>query len=86
MKLKKSSEPAEKVRKALEKFSSKSNRLKIFQKNGEYKYIVASQEIGTRKIRDALVKQGGLSVALAKQITFGGETIAYSDPIPVKTI
>lgn len=39
--------------------------------------------MGNKKIRDALVKQGGLSRELANQITFGDDLIAQSLTVPL---
>ena len=44
-------------------------------------FLNASDPQCSKLIRDALVKQGGLSVALAKQITFGDDWIAENASI-----
>ena len=72
--------PEKKVRKVLSRFT-KTHRLKIWQVNGELKYIKASDELDTKKIRDALNKEG-LSVDLTNQITFGADIIATSPTVP----
>ena len=65
---------------ALRKFSKPSRRLKIQQTQkeveSEHSLIIADNPFGSKKIRDALVAQGGLSRDLAQQINFGDTLIA----------
>ena len=65
---------------ALRKFSEPNLRLKIQESQKEvdsgHSLIIADNPFGTKKIRDALVAQGGLSRDLAKQINFGETLIA----------
>ena len=65
---------------ALRKFSEPNLRLKIQESQKEVdsgrSLITADEPLGTKKIRDALVAQGGLSRDLAKQINFGETLIA----------
>ena len=64
----------------LRKFSKRTLRLKIQQTQkeveSEHSLIIADNPFGSKKIRDALVAQGGLSRDLAQQINFGDTLIA----------
>ena len=65
---------------ALRKFSKPNLRLKIQESqkevDSEHSLVIANDPFGTKKIRDALVAQGGLSRDLAQQINFGDTLIA----------
>ena len=65
---------------ALRKFSKPNLRLKIQESQKEvdsgHSLVIANDPFGTKKIRDALVAQGGLSRDLAQQINFGDTLIA----------
>ena len=65
---------------ALRKFSKPNLRLKIQESQKEvdsgHSLVIADNPFGTKKIRDALVAQGGLSRDLAQQINFGDTLIA----------
>ena len=82
---KKISKIEKKVKNVLQRFSSQSNRLKILTRGSELK---ASDIKGSKLIRDALLEQGkggGLTPALAIQITFGDDIIGkVSATLPIQ--
>ena len=69
-----------KVKLVLERFNA-LHRLKIWDKL--HKWVDADEDIGTEKIRNALVKQGKLSRKLANDITFGDDLIVGQDLVPI---
>ena len=69
-----------KVKLVLERFNA-WHRLKIWDTH--HKWVDANEDIGTEKIRNALVKQGKLSRKLANDITFGNDAIVQQGLVPI---
>ena len=74
--------PIVEVRKVLKKFSSKTHRLKLQHTQAECDagkgMIFANEPLGSQKIRNSLVQQGGLSQDLADRVNFTENCIALN--------